>query len=138
MKYSLKTHYTRAYIRFKNRALASKDAKILASMDSNQLKTFQGILKLCKSNPEGIRYDKLTGETLIILKDVIITLIDNKVDTYNHQGFAHQWFTDAQYKFFITMIDIEAHRYRRRLKFEVRTNLNKFLDELFKNHDTPE
>ena len=134
MDYSFVTLARRAKLRLRHRSQATKIKRLLKRMNSTQLKTFNGVVKTCKENPETIRYDKVTGETLILFEaqNVIITLKNNTVSTYNHTKFGPPvWFTDEQFKYLNSLIDMEAHRYRRRLKWEITDNTNKFLDEVF-------
>ena len=134
MDYSFVTLFMRAKIRFQHRTHAKKVKRLMKTMNSTQLKSFNGVIKTCKETPESIHYDKITGETLLFLKEqhVTITLKSNTVSTHNHVKFGPPvWFTDEQFKYLNSIIDMEAHRYRRRLKWEITDSTNKFLDEVF-------
>lgn len=138
MDYSIINQFRRAKIRLHQHAQKSKAKRLIKTMNSTQLKTFNGVIKTCKENPESIRYDKITGETLFFLKEqhVSITLKNNTISTHNHIKFGPPvWFTNEQFKYINQIIDIEAHRYRRRLKWEITDNTNKFLDEVFNSEE---
>lgn len=92
---------------------------------------FELIENIAKQKPEAIRYVKFENETLIIVEDVTITLKKNgKVYIDNHTGFHSQWFSDTAFALLNSIVDTEAHRYRRKLKYEAKCNRIRFLQSI--------
>lgn len=115
--------------RQKRKALEKNTA--LSLLNSEQKDVFELVEMTAKKHPERILYDKLTGEVLIAEENRLFTLYrdskDCMVAVHNHSGFHSQWLMADSYNYLMGIVDTEAHRYRRKLKHEIRMNIRNFL-----------
>lgn len=118
-----------AKTRIKRRAVLERSA--LKTLNFEQKEIFDLVVGEARKHPEAIRYDRVDNETLIVLKDLIITIKSDSKDYMvyvdNHRGFHSQWFYQAAYALMNDIVDREAHRFRRKLKHETKMNIRAFL-----------
>jgi hypothetical protein len=131
ISYRIKRH--NVGVRQKRDLVLAKNATSLMNID--QKNYFDIVLKLVKKHPEYIKYDKITNETLIIGKSIVVTLYhsdkDYMVKIENHRDFpSPQWFHETSYHYLISIIDKEAHRFRRKLLKEARDNKSEVINRI--------
>lgn len=118
-----------AKTRIKRRLVLEKDA--LRTLNFEQKEIFDLVVGEARKHPEAIRYDRIDNETLIVLKDLILTIKSDSKDYMvyidNHRGFHSQWFYQQAYVLINEIVDREAHRFRRKLKHETKMNIRAFL-----------
>ena len=129
----------RAKSRIKRRKQEVKEA--IGTMNSDQKAIFDLVVDLAKTHPESILYDKVEKETLIVLPSLLVTLLSGERDKSmvyldNHQGFHKQPFDPTAFTLLNDLIDKEAHRYRRKLKHEVRLNIRAFINGIIESRKT--
>jgi len=121
----------RMNVRTRQKRKESERNHALKLLNSEQKDVFDLVVMTVKKHPEKILYDKITGEVLIVEERMLFTLYhdtkDHMVSIHNHSGFHSQWFMESSYNYLMEIVNTEAHRYRRRLKYEVRTNIRNFL-----------
>jgi len=111
----------------------------LSLMSIEQKEVFDLVVMSVRKHPERILYDKITGETLILENDRLISLYHSDreylVSIHNHVGFHSQWFREETFNYLQSIVDGEAHRYRRKLKHEVRMNILNFIRGIVKEKE---
>lgn len=119
-------------VRIKYRSISEKSAN--KTLNFEQKEIFDLVVGEAKKHPEAIRYDRVDNETLIVLKDLIITIKSDSKDYIvfvdNHRGFHSQWFYQAAFDLMNEIVDKEAHRFRRKLKHEITMNIRAFLRDI--------
>lgn len=130
----IKNQIKRSNVKTRKKRKAFEVKSAMKTMNFEQKEVFDLVVEKAKKYPESIRYDIIDKETLIVLKDLIITIKrdqnDFKVFIDNHKGFHPQWFYEAAFELLNAIVDIEAHRYRRGLKHETRMNIRSFLKSI--------
>ena len=121
----------RMNVRTRQKRKASERKHALSLLSSEQKDVFDLVVMTVKKHPEKILYDKVTGEVLIVEENRLFTMYhdskDHMVSIHNHSGFHSQWFMESSYNYLMDIVNAEAHRYRRKLKYEVRMNIRNFL-----------
>lgn len=106
----------------------------LKLMNIDQRDVFDLVVDIAKTDPDCIRYDKRDGETILRQPNLLITIYkddkDYMVAVDNHKGFHKQWFHEATWALLNDIVDLEAHRIRRRDKHETRTNIRAFIKNI--------
>jgi hypothetical protein len=132
----------RMKVRARKRGTIAHERRIMNLMSVEQKQVFDLVVNLAKKYPDEIRYDKDPEETTIIIPDVLITIYagnkEKLVSIDNHTGFHTQWFYESVFVFLNHKVDIEAHRYRRRLKYEVKMRIREFLNHIIDKETSPE
>lgn len=111
----------------------------LSSITTEQKEVFDLVVMSVRKHPDQIRYDKITGETLILEDTRLISLYNSdreyQVLIHNHVGFHSQWFREETFNYLQSIVDGEAHRYRRKLKHEVKMNILNFIRGIVKEKE---
>jgi hypothetical protein len=114
----------------------------MKTMNAEQKEIFNLVVDLVKKHPETILYDKISNETLIVQPDLLVTIYkdskDNMVAIDNHHGFHKQWFYEAAYHLITEIVNREAHRYRRKLKYTTRINIQEFIKGIIEKRQVEE
>lgn len=105
-------------------------AKAFTFLNLEQKRVFNLVKELVKNNNESIRFDLKTNETIIALPHLLVVLKDKKVQLLNTNGFYTEEFPLEIYEYLMDFIILEGHRYRRKLKQDIKIRVNEFLDTL--------
>lgn len=142
MKYTLSYRIKRMNVKSRQKKRAAQEKRILAMLDREQKAVYDLVIKTAKKHSDKILYDKITGEVLIVERARLFTLIDSGkehvISIHNHKGFHNQWFPEIAFDHLLTIVNLEAHRYRRGLKFDVRMNIRAFLESVNMDEDSDE
>lgn len=126
----------KSIVRLKQRNKARRERNALKPLSMQQLKVYHTVIELAKTHQEAIKFDRTTDEILIIFPDKLITLTENTVRIDNTNKFYPLAFPTEAYDIMVDYVSIEGHRERRRLKNEVKKNINRFLLEVSNINDT--
>jgi hypothetical protein len=122
----------RMNVKTRQRRKAKIAKHAISLMNYEQKDVFNTVMLIVKLHPERILYDNKVNETLIVEDTRLISMSKNEskqcvVFISNHTGFHPQWFHESSYNYLIELVDIEAHRYRRKLKHQVKLNIRNFI-----------
>lgn len=120
----------RNIVKYRNRIKQKSIVNSLGKLTTDELNLYNKIAYISKENKKDIRFDPVSNEILITLPNMLIILNNKKVSIYNTTGFLNMELPDDTYNILVGIIQYEAHRERRRLKFETKKRINNFLDEL--------
>jgi len=120
----------KAIVRIKQRNRVRIERNALKPLSFQQLKVYNTVIELAKTHQEAIKFDRKTDEILLIFPDKLITLSENTVRIDNTNKFYPINLPTEAYDLMVDYVSIEGHRERRRLKNEVKKNINKFLLEV--------
>jgi hypothetical protein len=124
----------RKLVKIKQSSRKKKSSIALKSMSSEQIKLYDMVISLAIKNNTAIKFDPESDEILIVLPKMLVTLKDETVIVQNTTGFYSDRFPSLPYDMMVRVIYKEAHRERRRLKYEVKLRINQFLNKLTKTH----
>lgn len=127
---SIEYKFKRFFVKVRQHRKLSHNNKILKTMLPEQIDVYEIVKDKCKRFPDSIRYDSDTTKILILLETMIITLHNKRIYIDNHRGFSEMWFSEDQYELIKEYVDAEAHRFRRKLQWEIRRNLRNFLKQI--------
>lgn len=127
---NIKWTLNRWYVKQRQFWRALEDNSAYKDLDSSELSVVKKVEMLAIANKQAIRFDPTTNETLIVLDDLLVTLQNQHIKIDNHQGFSHITVPSKAYDKLLTIIRREAHRERRRLKYQVKQNLQKFINKI--------
>lgn len=127
---NLNYRLNRLYIRRKLKREQKRRDIALTLLTLEQKRVYNLVKELVKANNEAIRFDLKTNETLITLPHLLIVLQNKKVQLLNTNGFHTEEFPLEVYDSLMDFIVLEGHRYRRKLKQDVKIRINQFLDTL--------
>ena len=120
----------KSIVRIKQRNKARIERNALKPLSFQQLKVYNTVKDLSKTHQDAIKFDRKTDEILLIFPDKLITLSENTVRIDNTNKFYPINLPTEAYDILVDYVSIEGHRERRRLKNEVKKNINKFLLEV--------
>ena len=106
----------------------------MKSLTIEQLKLYNMVVSHAIKNNSSIKFDPESDEILIVLPKMLITLKNEYVSIQNTTGFYMDRFPSLPYDILVHIIYKEAHRERRRLKYEVKQRINTFLNKLTNTH----
>lgn len=142
MKYNIQYRLKRWSVRARQKRRFVREQRILNMLDREQRAVYDLVIKTAKNHPDKILYDTLTEEILIVEKTRLFTLFNaNKeriVSIHNHKGFHNQWFPETAFDHLTSIVNREAHRYRRGLKYDVRMNIRSFIESVSSEQDSSE
>ena len=124
----------RKLVKLKQSSQRKKLAIAIKSMSSEQEKLYNMVISLAIKNNSAIKFDPESDEILIVLPKMLVTLKDETVIVQNTTGFYTDRFPSLPYDIMVRVIYKEAHRERRRLKYEVKLRINNFLNKLTNTH----
>lgn len=124
---NLKFKLKRVYVKSKVRRARKRKEKMINSLSMELKIIYDLILKISKDSPRDVIFDNLTGEILLAQRDLLIVINNYEVSIDNHTGFTKQKFPSDVYELMVKEVNKNAHRYRRKLKYEATKNLRKFL-----------
>lgn len=107
-----------------------KVARVMRQMNSDQLKAFNKIKDLANSHRSAIRFDPKTGKIMIDLPKILVTLKRNTIYVDNSSGFGYQIMTEDSYELLKEVIEMEAHKDRRKSEFEARIRVRNFWNNI--------
>jgi len=112
------------------------DDKIRKSLNKQQLETFELVEQLSSDYPESIMYDKYSDfeETMIRLPHLLVTMSDYTVHVNNTTGFNPASLPKPAYNHLMNIVDRNAHRYRRGLRYETQSNISAFIKKTREEH----
>lgn len=116
------------------RHVSKSEWKIRNSMNSEQRKIFDLVVQITTDYPESILYDKITEETMITREHLLISMLNDVVHIDNTTGFHPERLPKSAYLLLLHIVDKNAHRYRRGLKYQTKLNLLSFLDKTSEEH----
>jgi len=117
-------------VKLKQASIRKKDAVAMNSLTPEQRKLYDMVVSLAVKNNSAIRFDPESDEILIVLPKMLVTLKNDSVIVQNTVGFYTERFPALPYDILVHIIYKEAHRERRRLKYEVKQRINVFLNKL--------
>lgn len=126
LKYKYKRFYVRTRLNFKEK----KHRKAISMLNQEQLKVFNMVMTLADKNSTDIKFDPETQETLIVLNDMLVTLTPFIVHIDNTHGFRSTIFPENAFEIIDNKLNKEAHRVRRKLKYDVKIRINNFLNNV--------
>jgi len=130
---NIKYFIKRKLVNFKKASNKKKEEIAMKSLTSEQQKLYNVIISLAKKNNKAIKFDPESDEILIVLFETLITLKNECIIYQNTNDFYTDKFPSLPYEILVRVIYKEAHRERRRLKYEVRQRINVFLNKLTNN-----
>ena len=137
---ALKWFILRKKAKLNIRYINNKNKNAMKLMNNDQLRAFHLVERVSSKCPECIYYDKFDGEseTLLTQKRLLITLHNKAVSIDNHKGFHTEYLPEESFNLLMRIVDKNAHRFRRKLKYEVRLNIRAFMDSIDKDQDDAE
>jgi hypothetical protein len=102
----------------------------MKQLSIEQLRVIKQVTEYAVNHNELIRYDLKSDEILIALTDVLVTLKGETIYIHNTNGFLPTPIPTEAYEMLLEVIEKEAHKDRRRLKYEVKQRIHNFLDQL--------
>lgn len=134
MKRYFKYVWLRFLVKLRNRKRIAESNKIFDRLTAEQKAVFELVVRTAKKHPERILYDSVSSEVLIVEPTRLFTMCrgdrEYSVSIHNHSGFHSQWFSEQSFDHLKKQVDIEAHRYRRQLKHEVKLNILAFIQNI--------
>lgn len=135
---SLSYKINKLYIIINRKLKAKKNRKAIASLNQEQLKVFNMVMSLAEKNSEDIRFDKDTQETMFYLPNMLVTITPYVVHIDNTHGFRTTIFPNNAFDIMEDKLNKEAHRVRRKWKYEAKLRINKFLNKVISTYDLEE
>ena len=126
IKYRIK----RIIVRYKQSLRTKRQLKALKKLNSEQSITFLKVKDIAIKNRTAIKFDNESNEILIILPKMLITLIDGTVKIHNTTGFVSIDFPIEGYELLVQVVNREAHKERRKLKYEVKLRILEFINSI--------
>jgi len=117
-------------VRFKQRMRRKRNEIANRNLSLEQIKVINMVTEIAIKNNSAIKFDPKSGEVLIILPKMLITLKDEIVYIHNTTGFMSMNIPTEAFEILIESIEKEAHKERRKLKYEVKKRINNFLNNL--------
>ena len=130
--------YKRFHVRTKLKFRANKYNKAIASLNQEQVKVFHMIMSMAEKNSDDIKFDPESQETLIVLPEMLVTITPYTVHIDNTHGFRSTIFPQDAYEIMDDKLNKEAHRVRRKLKYDVKMRINTFLNNVMEKYDLEE
>jgi hypothetical protein len=124
MLYSIK----KSIVRSKQRMKTKRDEAHLRTLSIEQMKVFKLVKELAKNNRECIKFDPHSDEIILLLENMLITMKYEIVcvDLTNIK------LPSTVFSMLVEFIYMEAHKDRRKLKYQYKKKLNNFLDNIIK------
>ena len=122
--------FRKAIVLFKQRMKIKSQKAAFKMMNSEQMEVFNMTKAIAIKHNDAIRFDPHSDEILIVLPKMLITLKNNTIHIHNHTGFLTMSIETAAYEMLATIIEVEAHRERRKLKNEVKQRIVEFLNSI--------
>jgi hypothetical protein len=113
-----------------------KVARAMRQMNPDQLKAFNKVKELAINYRSAIRFDPKTGKIMIDLPKILVTLKRNTIYVDNSSGFGYQIMTDDSYELLKEVIEMEAHKDRRKSEFEAKIRVRNFWTNINHTSDT--
>ena len=113
------------------------DENIRKSMSIEQREIFGLVVQVSSDYPEAIlydRFDKGIEETMIYRPHLLIIMSNETVQIMNTKGFHPEKMPKSAYLLLENIVDKNAHRYRRGLKYSTKQNLISFLQKTAVQH----
>lgn len=120
----------KAYVRFKQRARKKGQDIAFKNMSLEQMKVFNMVKDLAVKHNESIRFDPKSDEIIIALTKMLVTLKGETVYIHNTTGFMSMIIPTEAYEYLVRIVEVQAHRERRKLKKEVKDRINEFLNKI--------
>ena len=127
---SLSYKIKKARVRFKQNMIQKRNNIAMKHVSIEQSRVIQQVINFAVKYNSAIKFDPKSDEILIILPDVLVTLKGESVYIHNTHGFLPMPIPTEAYEMLVEVIEKEAHKERRKLKYEVKQRIHKFLDEL--------
>ena len=122
--------FQKLIVLYKQRVKRRRLASALKRMNHEQMKAYNMVKSFATRHNDSIRFDPHSDEILILLPKMLITLKDSTIYIHNTTGFLTIPIETAPYEMLIDIIEIEAHRNRRKLKYEVKQRIEEFLTKI--------
>jgi len=135
---NLSYKFKRFIVKKKQNFRYSKNQKAIAMLNQEQEKVFHMVMSLAVKNSKDIRFDPETQETLIVLENMLVTITPYTVHIDNTHGFRSTNFPQEAYEIMDAILNKEAHRVRRKLKYDVKMRINTFLNNVMETYDLQE
>ena len=103
---------------------------------SEQRDMFYLVSRVVSANNDKILFDPVSKETLIVLPEALYIIKNNEISILNHNRFVTTWFYDDLYEHVLEIINREAHRYRRKLKYQSTKNIREFINSQLPKEET--
>lgn len=129
----LKYKVNKMIVRIRQRSEERNRKIAFEKMNVEQLKVFSLVQDLAIKNNAAIKFDNETTEILIILPKMLITLHGGSISIDNTTGFLTVNLPIEAYDLLVCIVNKEAHKERRRLKFEVKGRIHDFLNKISDN-----
>ena len=120
----------KSIVLFKQRVKKRRQVSALKKMNSDQMKAFNMVKSFAIKHNDAIRFDPYSDEILILLPKMLITLKNDTIYLHNTTGFLTVPIETAAYEMLVNIIQIESHKERRKLKYEVKQRINDFLTKI--------
>lgn len=127
---SLSYKIKKARVRFKHRMIRKRNDIAMKNLSIEQLRVIKQVTEYAVKHNEAIKFDPKSDEILIILPEVLVTLKGETIYIHNTHGFLPMPIPTEAYEMLVEVIEKEAHKERRKLKYEVKQRIHKFLDQL--------
>jgi hypothetical protein len=112
----------------RNRAVINSGYKLLTKEEFDMVKKIE---ELAIKFNDKIKFDPEADEVIIDIPDILVVLKKKgRIEVNNHDGFAQMTIPDNAFNLLMMIINREAHRDRRRLKYKSKQNLNAFIKKI--------
>ena len=132
---SLRYKIKKQVVRYKQRSAKKAQLLALNAMSIEQTKTYNMVKDLAIKHRDCIKFDPYSLEILIVLPKMLITLKSDTVYIHNTNGFLTVSLRTDVYEMLVKIIQIEAHRERRKLKYEVKLRINDFINKITESNN---
>lgn len=117
-------------VRFRQRMKRKNEKIAFDKISAEQIRVFNMVKDLAIKYNSAIKFDPKSDEILFILPKMLVTLRGQTVYIHNTTGFMSMVIPLEAYKILVDIIEKEAHKERRKLKYEVRLRINEFLSKI--------
>jgi len=130
MKVRIMYRVKRGIVRYKQRIRSHRENKIFIRMNNEQLRIYNMVKDIVINNKSSVKFDPYSNEILIVLPKMLITLKHDMIYVDNTNGFLSIRLDIDAHDMLEKLIHIEIHRERRKLKYEVKGRIHKFIDKV--------